>query len=112
VASRPQEIERRRPVTKNPRDPRTWTNIEIAKDTQGYLGAQQAWREDREAAALRRTEEDDKARFTERFIRAGGKRQDAEAAFSRQRGEDAARRAKREEDEALAASRRSIRRGL
>jgi hypothetical protein len=99
-------------VTKNPRDPRVWTNIEIAKDAQGYLGAQQTWRDDREAEQLRRIEADDKSRFTESFVRGGGKREDAEQEFERKRKEDASERARREENEVLSASQRHVRRGL
>jgi hypothetical protein len=99
-------------VTKNPRDPRVWSNVEIAKDGAGYLAAQDAFRSDRQAADQLRREDDDKSRFTEAFVRAGGKRSDAEAAFLRERNEDATQKAKREEDEALHASRRSVRRGL
>jgi hypothetical protein len=99
-------------VTKNPRDPRTWTNIEISKDAAGYLAAQDAFREDRAAADLRRREDYDKSRFTESFIRAGGKREAAEEAFWSERNEDATQKARREEDEALRTSRRSVRRGL
>jgi hypothetical protein len=99
-------------VTKNPRDPRQWSNTEIAKDSQGYLAAQQAFREDRDAAQIRRREVDDLNRFTESFVRAGGKREDAEEAFWSKRNTDAAESAQRADDEALYASRRSVRRGL
>jgi hypothetical protein len=99
-------------VTKRERDPRQWSNEEIAKDTQGYLAAQQAFIEDRDAAQIRRREVDDLSRFTASFVRAGGKREDAEEAFWSQRNEGAAERARREDDDVLLASRRNVRRGL
>ena len=32
---------------KHTRDPNRWTNTEIAEDTEGYVAAQKAYREDR-----------------------------------------------------------------
>jgi type VI protein secretion system component VasF len=82
ATNRPRKIERRLGtlVTKNPRDPRQWTNMEIAKDAQGYLAAQDAFRADRDAAQIRRREVNDLNRFTESFVRAGGRREEAEVA--------------------------------
>jgi hypothetical protein len=32
-------------MTKNPRDHREWTNVELEQDPQGYLAAQEAYHE-------------------------------------------------------------------
>jgi hypothetical protein len=99
-------------VTKNPRDPRQWTNLEIAEDAQGYLAAQDAFGADREAEQIRRREVDNLSRFTESFVRAGGKRQDAEQAFWEQRNADALQSARTADDQARAEQRRRVRQGL
>ena len=36
-------------MTKNPRDHREWTNLELEADPEGYLAAQQAFREHKAA---------------------------------------------------------------
>jgi hypothetical protein len=99
-------------VTKNPRDPRVWTNMEIARDAQGYLAAQDAFRADRDAAQLRRREVDALNRFTESFVRAGGQRSDAEEAFWSQRNTEALQSARTADDQARAEQRRHVRQGL
>ncbi len=44
----------RRNKGKNPRDPRTWSNRQIEQDSEGYVAAQQAYRDDQEAAEQQR----------------------------------------------------------
>jgi hypothetical protein len=91
---------------KDKRNPDRWTNAEIESDTEGFLQAQQAlFREDRAEAQRRRREVDHLRRFTEAFVRAGSKRQDAEQAFWEQRNTTA-------DDQARAEQRRRVRQGL
>lgn len=81
-------------MTKNPRDHREWTNKELEEDSAGYLEAQQAYREDQAAAAQKKRDEDDRERFTEKFVASGGMRSDAGAAWKGHRNEEAARAAR------------------
>jgi hypothetical protein len=95
---------------KNPRDPRTWSNREIEGDSEGYVEAQQASREDRAAAEQERRDTDDLERFTERFVRDGGRRSEAAAAFWTDRARRAAEAAALEAEQADAAASATTRR--
>ncbi len=68
-------------MTKNPRDPRVWTNEEIQDDSAGYLAAQQAFREDQEKAKREAAIERKKADYVERLCSMGLSKQEAEAAW-------------------------------
>ena len=97
---------------KDPRNPSKWSNREIEADSEGYVAAQQAYRDDQEAAEQQRQEADDERRFTEQFVRNGGQRSGAESAFrahrDRQAAEAAARTAEEADIEALSATRRRV----
>jgi hypothetical protein len=97
---------------KEPRNPYRWTNREIEADSEGYVAAQQAYREDQEAAEQQRIEADDEARFTESFISAGGRERDAAAAYKAHRNQQAAEAATKAEASVLADARRRIRQAL
>jgi len=94
---------------KNPRDPGTWTNKQIEQDSEGYVAAQQAHREDKERAERQRREANDEARFVERFVAAGGRAADAPGAWRKTRNEQAAQAAALADASALHGSRRSAR---
>lgn len=72
-------------MTKNPRDEREWTNVDLQGDPEGYKAARCARKADqvkeREGAAYK----DDLRRFTEAFVGAGGARKDAEGVFKARR---------------------------
>jgi len=72
-------------MTKNPRDHREWTLEELEEDSQGYLAAQAALREDKENAAKQRAYEADLELYRKAFVEAGGNARDAEAAFQAHR---------------------------
>lgn len=65
-------------------------------------------REELEAEDQKRREEDDKERFIERFVAAGGNRADASAELKRLTNERAANSARRAEEDAGEYVRRSI----
>lgn len=90
--------------------PGTWSNVEIEADSEGYKGAQAAYREDTEAAERQRRTTDDLERFTERFVRDGGRRSEAAAAFWTDRARRAAEAAAREAEQADAAASATTRR--
>jgi hypothetical protein len=96
-------------MTKNPRDERVWTNIEVQEDSAGYLAAQQRRREDAEAEVAKRREENDKARFTEEFVAAGGDRDEAVRAWKAVRNEQATAAARQAEQAAELAAREQTR---
>jgi hypothetical protein len=85
-------------MTKNPRDERVWTNIEVQEDAQGYLAAQQRRREDAEAEVAKRREESDKARFIEEFVAEGGEPDDAAVMWRAVKNELAAEATRRAVD--------------
>jgi|SRR5215213_8814103 len=87
-------------MTKKPRDHRTWTNKEIEEDSEGYLAAQVAFAEDRDAAERQRREADDLARFAEAFVNAGGSKNEAGAAYKVMRNDEAERGARLADEEA------------
>jgi hypothetical protein len=99
-------------MTKNPRDHREWSNEDIQEDAEGYLAAQQVYREEAEAREDRRREEDDKARFTEEFTTAGGDRADAAAEWRKMRNERALEVARRADEAAVEQTRRHASRSL
>jgi hypothetical protein len=69
-------------------------------------------REELEAEQQKQREEDDKKRYIEAFVAAGGNKGDAEAAHKAHRNERAATAAQRADQEAAAASRQRIRQAL
>jgi len=87
-------------MTKNPRDERVWTNIEVQEDAQGYLAAQKRRWQDEEAEQIKRREEDNKARFTEEFVTAGGDPDEAILVWKTLRNEQASDAAWRAEEAA------------
>jgi hypothetical protein len=96
-------------MTRNPRDEREWTNKELEADSAGYLAAQAARRKDEAAAEQKRRDADDLERFTEAFVRAGGNKSNAEAAYKADRNARAAEAASQADQEAVVASRHRIR---
>ncbi len=97
---------------KNQRDPSKWSNVEIEQDSEGYVEAQAAYREDREQAETQRREQDDLRLFEEEFVRAGGKRSEAARRFREQRDRDGAEAASRASASVLQDARRRIRKVL
>lgn len=75
---------------KNPRKTSEWTNKEIQEDSAGYLAAQKAEREDREAEARDRAETVAREDFEAAYVRAGGDPEQAEYAYKAHRGGQAA----------------------
>ncbi len=99
-------------MTRDPRNPSRWTNVQIERDPDGYVEAQAAYREDREQAETQRREQDDLRLFEEEFVRAGGKRSEAARRFREQRDRDGAEAASRASASVLKDSRRRIRQSL
>lgn len=97
---------------KDPRNPRTWSNVQIEQDPDGYVLAQEAFRQDREEARRQARESDDLRRFTEAYVAAGGRRSEAASAFTEQRDQRAAESASRAETSILQDARRRVRRAL
>jgi hypothetical protein len=97
---------------KDTRNPNRWSNQQIQADTEGNLAERLLRREDRAACAAPRREVDNLRRFTEAFVKAGGKRQDAEQAFWEQRNTEALQSARTADDQARAEQRRRVRQGL
>jgi hypothetical protein len=97
---------------KKPRDYRAWTNREIEADSEGYVAAQQAYRDDRESSDRQRQEADDERLFTEAFVSNGGRERDAAAAYKAHRNQQAAEAATKAEASVLADARRRIRQAL
>jgi hypothetical protein len=95
-------------MTKDRRDPNTWTNLEIEADSEGYLAAQRAYREDREQQERAAAEDADRELYVREFVRQGGDR-DAARAWRKARDEQAAQSAEQAETEAEAVSRRNVR---
>ncbi len=102
----------RRNKANDPRDPGTWSNREIERDSEGYVQAQEAFRLDQERAEQQRRTADDERRFTAEFVRNGGRAADAPAAFRRTRNEGAAQAAALADASAQQASRRHVKQGL
>ena len=97
---------------KDPRNPYRWTNREIEADSEGYVAAQEAYAEDREAEDRRRQEADDLARFTDEYVSNGGRARDAKAAFRTHRNRRAAEAAGRTDQAAARHTRAHIRQTL
>ena len=68
----------------------TWTNHDIAENPDGYRAAQERYKEDAQAYRERRPQEDDRARFVEEFVAAGGVAADADKVWKTHRNERAA----------------------
>jgi hypothetical protein len=96
-------------MTRNPRDHTVWTNRELEQDPQGYLAAQEAYREHKATEEQKKRDADDLERFTEAFVAAGGNKSDAAAAFRAHRNEQATTAARRADQSAAEESRRRIR---
>ncbi len=99
-------------MTKNPRDPRMWTNRDIEEDSAGFLAAREAYREDQAEATEKKRLEYDKKVFTEAFVASGGNPSDASAAFKAERNRRATEAARRADQVAANESRQSMRRAL
>ena len=99
-------------MTKNPRDPRTWTNKDVEEDSAGFLAAKEAYLEDQAKATEKKNLEHDKKVFTEAFVASGGNPGDAEAAFKAERNRRATEAARRADQIAANESMQSIRRVL
>ena len=97
---------------KDPRNPSKWTNREIEADSDGYVAAQQAYRDDQEAAERQRQEADDERRFREAFLANGGRERDTATAYKAHRNRQAAEAAGRAEEAALLGARARIRQAL
>jgi hypothetical protein len=65
-------------MTRNPHDHREWTNKELEQDPQGYLAAQAAYNENREAERRRGLEEADRQDFERPFVAAGGTKSESD----------------------------------
>jgi hypothetical protein len=96
-------------MTMNPRDHREWSNKEVEENPQGYLAAQEAYREHKATEEQKKRDADDLERYTEAFVAAGGNKSDAAAAFRAHRNEQAATAARRADQEAAEQARRRIR---
>ena len=94
-------------MTKDRRDPNAWTNEEIEQDSEGYLAAQKAYREDRAEQDRAAAEDADREMYVREFVRQGGVPVAAARAWRKARDERARQAA--EMAEAEAASRRSVR---
>jgi hypothetical protein len=90
---------------KDSRNPNNWSNRELEQDTAGYLGAQQAYRQDQAAATAQRQAEQDLERFTKSFVVAGGTRADAHDAYRAKRNAEAAEAAAHADETARLAQR-------
>ena len=97
---------------KDKRNPNKWTNEEIEVDSEGYIAAQQAWREDREQQDRAAAVDADREMYVREFVRQGGDKDAAARAWRKARDEQARQAAERAEREALETSRRSVRHAL
>jgi hypothetical protein len=70
-----------------------WSSRDVQRDPQGFLKAQQAERERKEAEANKQQEQDELERFTRTFVAEGGDPRDAEAEWRRTCSEQAAQSA-------------------
>ena len=95
-------------MTKNPRDPRMWTNRDIEEDSAGFLAAKEAYQEDQAKATEKKNLEYDKKVFTEAFVASGGNPGDASAAFKAERNRRATEAARRADQVAANESRRQM----
>jgi hypothetical protein len=96
-------------MTRNPHYHREWTNKELEQDPQGYLAAQAAYNENREAERRRGLEEADRQDFEHQFVAAGGTKSESDKEWQRHKNEMAAQAARRADTEAAEQSRRQIR---
>jgi hypothetical protein len=96
-------------MTRNPRDHREWSNKDVEQDPQGYLAAQEAYREHKATEEQKKRDADDLKRFEEAFVQAGGSRTDAAAAYRAHKNQRATEAAKRADQEAAELSRQRIR---
>ena len=99
-------------MTKNPRNPRMWTNKDVEEDSAGFLAAKQAYREDQAKATEKKNLEYDKKVFTEAFVAGGGNPSDASAAFKAERTRRATEAARRVDQVAANESRRQMMRSV
>ena len=94
------------------RDPRKWTNREIEQDSEGYIAAHEAYQEDQATELQRAREADDLARFTDEYVRNGGRERDAATAFRTHRNRLAAEAASRADGAAARDTRERIKHTL
>ena len=97
---------------KDRRNHTRWTNTEIEQDSGGYIAAQEAYAEDKVEAERQRREADDQQRFEEEFVRGGGAKVEASAAWRKHRNEQAAEAASRAEQATLSGARHRVRQPL
>jgi hypothetical protein len=71
-----------------------WSSRDVQRDPQGFLKAQQAERERKEAEANKQQEQDELERFTRTFVAEGGDPRDAEEEWRRTCSEQAAQSAR------------------
>jgi hypothetical protein len=67
-----------------------WSSRDVERDPQGFLETQRKEREEHQAERDRQNEQVALAQFTERFVAAGGERDQAASAFKAYRNEQAA----------------------
>jgi hypothetical protein len=96
-------------MTKDPKDPRKWTNVEIENDSDGYLEAMANYREEQEKGQRQARYDADLAQFTQQYVAAGGDESEAEEAFKAHRNKQAAIAAEQSDVETYNASRRRVR---
>lgn len=94
-------------MTRDARNPKSWTNREIEADSGGYKAAQQAHKADMVAAAEDRIEERDRAAFEAAYVAAGGTKSGAADAYRQKRDERAAEAARAADETARLAQRGS-----
>jgi hypothetical protein len=70
-----------------------WRSTDVQRDPEGFLKAQAAERERRQAEAKKQQEADELEKFVRTFVSEGGDPRDAEAAWRRSRNEHAAQSA-------------------
>ncbi len=87
-------------MTKNPRDERQWTNVDLQGDPDGYKAARAAREADKEKARKEAIYQDDLRSFTKAFVASGGEAQEAGRMFKTRRNEQAAEAASRDEQSA------------
>ena len=81
-----------------------WRSKDVRRDSEGFLKAQQAEREWKEAKAKKQQEQDDLERFMRTFVAEGGDLREAEEEWRRTRSKHAAQ-SERAQAEARRASR-------
>jgi hypothetical protein len=91
---------------------KTWSNIDIEADPQGYREAQQAYLEESEQYREQRNREQDLEDFRASFVEAGGDPEEAASVWQAVRNDKAAERAAALSTAVLTNERQRIARGL